>query len=163
MRASLRSFVSSFAQKVLLIAELHQNHVKAEYHVPDRPHVIIMPVHSLNEEADGEAYFSKQRIVKVYQLHPPTPKTANSNQRDSTFEAADRDGDGFLDRREYSDYVSSSNSSVSHDLWGGGGGGGGAKKSVCFSVGFSGVELARRLSEETEEDTEERRQTEDSI
>ena len=64
--------------ETVLIVELHQNHVKEEYHVPDRPSVLIMPFHSLNPETSGagdtEYYFSRERIVKAYQLRAPPPE-----------------------------------------------------------------------------------------
>ena len=54
--------------ETVLIAEIHINHVKDEYRVPQRPDVLIMPFHSLNPASSGDAYFPKQRIVKAYML-----------------------------------------------------------------------------------------------
>jgi hypothetical protein len=87
--------------ETVLIVELHQNHVKEEYHVPDRPSVLIMPFHSLNPETSGagdtEYYFSRERIVKAYQLRAPPPEpepvTADDDDDDDD-DDQDEDGGG---------------------------------------------------------------------
>jgi hypothetical protein len=85
--------------ETVLIVELHQNHVKEEYHVPDRPSVLIMPFHSLNPETSGagdtEYYFSRERIVKAYQLRapPPEPEPVMADDDDDD-DDDDQDEDG---------------------------------------------------------------------
>ena len=86
--------------ETVLIVELHQNHVKEEYHVPDRPSVLIMPFHSLNPETSGagdtEYYFSRERIVKAYQLRapPPEPEPVTADDDDDDDDDQDEDGGG---------------------------------------------------------------------